>query len=175
MMSTCKACGAEMNDDAKICEACGTAVDADNNEVSGAQAASQDVSDAVNSAVDSASAKIKDFNNTADTTSEYDPEDIKNNKAMAILAYFGILVFIPLFTAKESKYARFHTNQGLVLFVAEVISQIINQIIKGIPVVSLIGAALSIFVFVLFIIGLVNACKDRAKELPIIGGIRFLK
>ena len=32
---------------------------------------------------------------------------------MAILAYFGILVLIPILAAKDSKFARFHANQGL--------------------------------------------------------------
>jgi hypothetical protein len=30
--------------------------------------------------------KVKALNNTADTTSEFDPQDIENNKFMAILA-----------------------------------------------------------------------------------------
>lgn len=41
-----------------------------------------------------------------------DPQDVQANKVMAILAYFGLLVFVPLFAAKESRFARFHTNQG---------------------------------------------------------------
>ena len=44
-----------------------------------------------------------------------DPQDVQANKVMAILAYFGLLVFVPLFAAKESRFARFHTNQGLIL------------------------------------------------------------
>ena len=42
-----------------------------------------------------------------------DPNDVQSNKVMAILAYFGILFLIPLLAAKESAYARYHTNQGL--------------------------------------------------------------
>ena len=61
--------------------------------------------------------KITSLNNTADTTAEFDQQDINNNKVMAILAYFGILVLVPILGAKESKFARFHANQGLVLCV----------------------------------------------------------
>ncbi len=43
-----------------------------------------------------------------------DPEDVEKNKAMAILAY--IIFFIPLLAAKESKFAMYHANQGLNLF-----------------------------------------------------------
>lgn len=56
--------------------------------------------------------KFQNLNNTSDMTSQFDPRDIQNNKVMAILAYFGILVLIPIFAAKESKFARFHANQG---------------------------------------------------------------
>ena len=59
--------------------------------------------------------KFSTINNTVDTTSEYDPQDIEENKFMAILAYFGILVIIPILAAKDSKFARFHSNQGLIL------------------------------------------------------------
>lgn len=51
--------------------------------------------------------KFQNLNNTSDMTSQFDPRDIQNNKVMAILAYFGILVLIPIFAAKESKFARF--------------------------------------------------------------------
>ena len=36
-----------------------------------------------------------------------DPQDVQANKVMAILAYFGLLVFVPLFAAKESRFARY--------------------------------------------------------------------
>ena len=78
--------------------------------------------------------KFNAATNTADTTSEFDPNDINQNKIMAILAYFGILVVIPILAAKESKFARFHANQGLVLFIASVAYWIMLEIIKSIIV-----------------------------------------
>ena len=39
-----------------------------------------------------------------DYTAEQDPQDVQDNKAMAVLAYIGILVLIPLFAAKKSKF-----------------------------------------------------------------------
>lgn len=41
-------------------------------------------------------------------------QDAQENKGMAVLAY--LIFLIPLLAAKESKFARYHTNQGLVLF-----------------------------------------------------------
>ena len=59
--------------------------------------------------------------NTPDTTASYSQQDIDQNKIMGILSYFGILVLIPIFAAKESPFARFHANQGLVLLVAGIL------------------------------------------------------
>ena len=50
----------------------------------------------------------KPVENNAQT--EVTPEDVQNNKVFAILAYIGILVLVPIFAAKESKFARFHAN-----------------------------------------------------------------
>ena len=127
--------------------------------------------------------KFNAATNTADTTSEFDPNDINQNKIMAILAYFGILVVIPIFAAKESKFARFHANQGLVLFIASVAYKIMLEIIKSIIVsistglliiTTILGLTYLVFI-VLGIMGIVNAATGKAKELPIIGKFSLLK
>ena len=51
-------------------------------------------------------------NSTVGAIDTFDKQDIPNNKAMTILAYFNLLVLIPLLAAKESKFTSFHTNQG---------------------------------------------------------------
>ena len=57
----------------------------------------------------------------------FNSEDVQSNKVMGILAYFGILFLIPLLAAKDSQYARFHTNQGIVLFIFSVALNIISN------------------------------------------------
>lgn len=46
------------------------------------------------------------------------PEEKKssteNDKLMGILAYVGILVIVPLFAGGNSKFVKYHANQGLV-------------------------------------------------------------
>lgn len=127
--------------------------------------------------------KFNAATNTADTTSEFDPNDINQNKIMAILAYFGILVVIPILAAKESKFARFHANQGLVLFIASVAYWIMLEIIKSIIVsistgllliTTILGLTYLVFL-VLGIMGIVNAATGKAKELPFIGKFSLLK
>ncbi|MBQ7604227.1 MAG: hypothetical protein IJU75_04670 [Clostridia bacterium] len=103
-------------------------------------------------------------------------KDIADNKVMAILAYLWILFLIPLFAAKESKFARFHANQGIILFIASIVVGIASAILGLIPIVgAIVGWLLSICLFVFFILGIVNAVQGKAKELPFIGGIKILK
>lgn len=122
--------------------------------------------------------KLEDMNNTADTTSAYDPADVSKNKGMAILAYFGWLVLIPLLCAKESRFARFHCNQGLILAIVGTICSILIGALGRIPLIGwlfgIVGGLVGIVVFVLFIIGVVNAANGKAKELPVIGSIHLL-
>ena len=68
------------------------------------------------------------LNDTPDTTSSFSSTDVANNKVMAILSYFWILFLIPLFAAKESPFARFHANQGLLLFIWSIIVMILRKI-----------------------------------------------
>jgi uncharacterized membrane protein len=159
-MAFCRKCGTQLADDQKFCPSCGTPV----------------APAAVNFA--------NDFNNTADTTAEFDPADIQQNKIMAIFAYIGILVLIPILAAPNSKFARFHANQGLVLLIVDVavgvVTSVLGVILGFIPVVgalivALISAALGILLLVLMILGIVNAANGQAKELPLIGSFRLLK
>ena len=118
------------------------------------------------------------INNTKDTTASYSPDDVGRNKGMAILAYFSWLVLIPLFCAKESKFARFHVNQGLVLAIAELLINVVFWPLRHIWLIGwifgIIYALVGICAFILFILGVVNAANGRAKELPIIGGIHLI-
>lgn len=96
-----------------------------------------------------------------------DSQDIEQNKVYAILAYLGILFLVPLLAAKDSPYAKFHTNQGLVLFIFEAALSIVSWI----PFLALLWIAVAVFV----IMGIVNAAQGECKPLPIIGEIEILK
>ena len=121
--------------------------------------------------------------NTPDTTASYAAADVQNNKVMAVLSYIGILVLIPILAAKESPFARFHANQGLILFLCEIIFAVANMIQSAIfailgPLVllwTLVAALVNIAFLVLLILGIVNAAQGMAKELPLIGKFRILK
>ncbi|MBQ2899028.1 MAG: hypothetical protein IJE28_04735 [Oscillospiraceae bacterium] len=101
---------------------------------------------------------------------------MQRNKGMAVLSYFGLLILIPVFIARNDPFVRYHINQGLVLFLVDIICGILGSIIGAIPVVGgIITLALGIVIFVLFIIGIINAVKGEMKPLPLIGGIEILK
>ena len=101
---------------------------------------------------------------------------MQRNKGMAVLSYFGLLILIPVFIARNDPFVRYHINQGLVLFLVDIICGILGSIIGAIPVVGgIITLALGIVIFVLFIIGIINAVKGEMKPLPFIGGIEILK
>ena len=115
-----------------------------------------------------------------DRTAEFEKEDAQQNKVMGILAYIGILVLVPIFAAKDSKFARFHANQGLVLAIFEAASYLIFSVILSmIPKIGwlfgVIGWIISVGLLVLAVLGIVAAARGQAKELPIVGQIKILK
>ena len=101
----------------------------------------------------------------------FSPEDIEKNKVISLLAY--IIFFIPLLAAPNSKFAKYHANQGLVLLILAIIIEIISRIIPFIGVI--IGILGWIFIVILAILGIINAVSGKAKPLPIIGGITIIK
>lgn len=117
--------------------------------------------------------------NTTDSTSEFDENDIQQNKTMSIFAYLSWLVLIPLLAAKESKFARFHCNQGIILAIVEIIAWVVLSLLSIIPYVGWIfvifNVLLSVACLVLAILGIINAVNGKAKELPVVGKIRILK
>jgi len=98
--------------------------------------------------------------------------DIEDNKLISILCYFGIFFLIPYLTRPESRFVKFHSNQGLVLFLFCLISGAAAKI----PVLGwLVGMACGVFGFVCFVLGIVNVCNGEMKELPLLGQIQILK
>jgi hypothetical protein len=116
-----------------------------------------------------------------------DPADVEKNKVMAILAYIGILVLVPILAAKDSPFAKYHANQGLILCIATIglglVLGILSVIIMFIPFVNVIGGCFSCILFpaltvgwlVLAIIGILNAVNGQMKPLPLFPAISLIK
>lgn len=122
-----------------------------------------------------------------DNTGNSNQNDQSNTILFSILSYIGILWLIPLLVEKNDKVVRFHVNQGIVLFIFDIIgsiavgilSAILSAIFVFIPVISFLGVVIAslfgILCFVLMIIGIVNAANKSEKPLPIIGKFQILK
>lgn len=113
-------------------------------------------------------------------------EDVEKNKVFGIFAYLGILVLVPLLGAKDSLYAKFHANQGLILFIFNIILNAAGRTITFALKVATFGMmnnAINVLVslattavsLVFVIIGIINACSGEPKKLPIIGGFTLIK
>ena len=76
-MAFCNKCGQQIDDNVQTCPYCG----------------------APNGVAGNAQNFVNNFTNTADSTAQFDPQDIENNKVMALLAYLGFLFLIPLLAA----------------------------------------------------------------------------
>lgn len=108
-----------------------------------------------------------------------DASDIDKNKVFAILAYLGILFLVPLLAAKDSKFARYHTNQGVVLFLAAIVAWIGAGILAHIPFLGCIAIlcfpVIGICHLVFIVMGIINAASGKYKQLPLIGHFSIIK
>jgi uncharacterized membrane protein len=114
---------------------------------------------------------------------EVEAEDAEKNKIFGILAYLGILCLVPIISAKDSPFAKYHANQGLVLFILEIAICILLYIV-GIFLAMLPGAfgflsaifgLLYLGPLILLIIGIINAAAGKCVPLPLVGGVKLLK
>ncbi|MBO5489388.1 MAG: hypothetical protein J5972_05755 [Eubacterium sp.] len=116
----------------------------------------------------------------------FEQQDFESNKIYGILSYIPFLFLIGLFAAPRSAYARFHANQGLVLTITSIILGVVQRFlsfflhlvffdfIAGI-ISWVVGLAVSGLTLILIVVGIMNALSGAAKELPIIGVIKFIR
>jgi len=115
---------------------------------------------------------------------EVTAEDAEKNKVMGILAYLGILCLVPILAAKDSPFAKYHANQGLVLFIVWIVLAValntLNYVLLTILPASM-GFIISILslaylgLLILAILGIINAAAGKCVPLPVIGGVKLLK
>ena len=156
-MAFCTKCGHQLEENVKFCPACGEATEK-------TEHAADEQTEHVNEPASAAQSSSKEAD---------------NDKLMGLLAYLSILVLVPILAASDSKFARFHANQGLLLLICEAVwsavSGVLGVIFFWIPFISLPLSALNVVFLVFTIIGIVNVCNGEEKELPIIGKYRLLK
>ncbi len=130
-----------------------------------------------------------------DNCESFDKADINENKVLSAFSYLPPLFFLPLVCKKESRFARFHANQSLLLTITAAVWSILNIILSviikanfhtatywGYTQLSTFGAILTALVWsveiigvvTLFYLGLIDTMNGRAKKLPIIGSFNLL-
>ena len=93
-----------------------------------------------------------------------DPDDVRENRGISFLCYFGPLFLIPYLTRPHSDFVRFHSNQGLLLMLLNAICNFIG-----------FGFFSAVFSIVCLVMGLSAVSKGEKRKLPIIGGIQLLR
>ncbi|MDD4773616.1 MAG: hypothetical protein PHZ09_08420 [Eubacteriales bacterium] len=147
MSKLCSSCGKTLDDQIKFCDNCGAA-----------QTQNQ----------------VEQSEQTQSGTNQdqtFSADDIEKNKTMAALAY--IIFFLPLLACPDSKFGRYHANQGLLLLIFGFIGGIVLTVIPIIGWVLL--PVLYIVLLVFAIMGFVNGFKGVAKPLPLFGKFTIIK
>lgn len=163
-MAFCPKCGTQHDEGAAFCANCG-------NMLGAAEQPKQE-----------GGGLVDQIKNTKDHTDAFDPADIQTNNLLSLLSYLGILILIPIFLVKKSRFSRFHANQGLLLIIANAAVYVLNFIcgfLTGLwwPFVILLIPALllSLGCTALAVLGIINAVRGKAKELPFIGKFKLLR
>ena len=113
----------------------------------------------------------------------FDAKDIEKNKMLAGLGY--IIFFLPMIVMNESKFARFHANQILLLLIPEVGITLVGTVLSTIliasflfglaGIISFITFALDLVVGVAALMNMIAAFRGEAKRVPFIGHITLIK
>ena len=124
------------------------------------------------------------------------PQPAKQSNVVSALAYIPILFWLPLVAEKGNQLGRQTSNQGLLLLIfgggINIVLGIISAILTGvlystwdyslyrilpifITIIGFLSWAVSIFVLVCIMIGIVNAAKGQVFRIPLIGKINIIK
>lgn len=106
---------------------------------------------------------------TNNNTSEPSLDEAKRNeKIMSAICYIPMFFLIPLFLVKDKKPAlNFHINQGIILSILSALGYFVVSMLPFFTRRAIDIWKLIILIFA--IIGIINACNNKEKPLPIIG------
>lgn len=123
-------------------------------------------------------------------TKKFHPDDRACCKVECICACTGLLFFLPLVSAPDSRYGRYWANQGLLILFTELVALLvwaltswILGLLAMIPFIGVvfrflrIAAAVILFLasLILPIRSIVCVSQKRAVDVPVIGYLRFIK
>lgn len=201
-MKICANCGTQVSDDASFCNNCGSSL-VNNTTMEGPQnvaaTVNNDTAQAGGPAPAPAPAPVPAMQGSqpqvqpggqqpygqnsyqqymkvdpSDHTAEFDPRDIADNKIFAVVPYlFGIIAGIIVgIYVKESPYVKFHIKNAIRLEIATILALCIAII----PFIGwIVAIVLALVLVVIDIIAIVWVFQGKAKDIPLISSIGFLK
>jgi uncharacterized membrane protein len=105
--------------------------------------------------------------------------DVEQNKVFAVLSYLPPFLFlVPLLAARQSKFAMYHCNQGIVLtlaaFVVWIALMVLGMVLFFMPflghlLIFLLNLGTFVGIVALVVMGIINAANGVCKPLPLIG------
>lgn len=107
--------------------------------------------------------------------------DNSEHKLFAIIGYIlPFLFFLPLLNekSKNNDFVRFHANQQLILLILGVGVHFLATPFLYMTFGYggyLFSSLLNLALFVLVVLGVINAAQEERKELPLVGRFRLLK
>lgn len=154
-MMMCPKCGAKMPDDVGICSNCG------------------EVLTSISSHTHGGDSMVLNMHHTCSIT----------DNALLCMSYLGFLVIVPLMFCKNTKLARFHINQGLVLFITELVygalflftRWLLLAISLWLSVIVAVMAVAGIVFIIYAAMGIAGVIRGETRELPVIGSCKIIK
>ncbi len=125
-----------------------------------------------------------------DYTAHFHKYDIRTCRIECACACTGILFFLPLVSAPESRFGRYWANQGLIILFIQLALLLVWFIAGGllwllslIPFVgivfsilrTIVGIALIAVALCYVIYSMLFAARGRARDIPLLGHMRLLR
>ena len=95
--------------------------------------------------------------------------DSVDKQKLSVLSYLGPLVFIPMVLRSDDDFARFHSNQGLVLMIA---NGLVSTAAGWLGMGGLAALASGVSLYCVFK-GISNVLKGKKEPLPLIGKFKI--
>lgn len=100
-----------------------------------------------------------------DISARFDRETSEHARISSALGYF--LFFVPMTMHPESKFALYHANQGMILFIWMSLGMMIASLVPYAG--PLLVVPMMVFGFVSAVRGMIVALHCEAKHIPLIG------
>ena len=112
-----------------------------------------------------------------DHTGEFEQEDIRENKLVAMLVYLldFVGIIIALLMGTHSAYTHFHIRQAMKFTVVEILLTLASLVLFWTFIVPIAGGIALLVLMVVKLISFIQVCCGEAKEPVVIRSIGFLK